>query len=197
MIQTRIVCGLGNPGKEYRSTRHNLGFRVLEKLTDRFSLHWTRPANEYRRSECTLPECRFIFIEPNTYMNLSGRAVQALTREFSFGPENLLVVCDDFALPLGRLRLRRKGSDGGHKGLASIIQLIGTEEVPRLRLGVGPVPGGMEPADFVLSPFMDEEQAGVDQMLGRAAACIETLGHRSLDVVMAEYNAADQAGKSD
>jgi PTH1 family peptidyl-tRNA hydrolase len=197
MIRTRIVCGLGNPGEKYRSTRHNLGFLLLDRLTTRFSLGWSRAAREYWRSDYVAPNLQFIFIKPDTYMNLSGRAIQALARDHSFTPNDLLVVCDDFVLPLGRLRLRRKGSDGGHKGLASIIEVLGTEDFPRLRLGVGPVPGGVDPADFVLSRFLREEQASKDRMLERGADCIETLTRTSFEDVMGEFNAFMPDGESD
>ena len=197
MIRNRIVCGLGNPGEEYRSTRHNLGFLLLDRLSSRFSLGWTRPAREYWRSDYATPDLRFIFIKPDTYMNLSGRAVQALARDCSFTPADLLVVCDDFALSLGRLRLRQKGGDGGHNGLASIIEILDTEDFPRLRLGVGPVPGQIDPADFVLSRFLRKELANADRMLERGADCIEALTRTSFEEVMGEFNAFTPDSESD
>jgi PTH1 family peptidyl-tRNA hydrolase len=197
MIRTRIVCGLGNPGARYRSTRHNLGFMLLDRFAAGYSLVWNRPSPEYRRSEWDFPGGRFIFIKPDTYMNLSGRAVQALARDVDFSPAELLVVCDDFALPLGRLRLRKKGSDGGHNGLASMIEALDSQDFPRLRLGLGPVTPGVAPADFVLSPFTDGELARKDWMLERGAACLEALARKSFDEVMAEFNAMDPEMESD
>ncbi len=166
-----------------------MGFLLLEQFTSKYSLSWTKPAREYRLSECDLGKAHLVFLKPETYMNLSGEAVRAFRALDSFEPEEFLVLCDDIALPLGRLRLRKKGSDGGHNGLRSIIESLDSQDFPRLRMGVGPVPAEMDPADFVLHPFLEEERSSAREIIERAANCIEMLANHGLDRAMGEYNA--------
>jgi PTH1 family peptidyl-tRNA hydrolase len=186
-VACRLVVGLGNPGPEYDGTRHNVGFAV----TDRVAGVLGRPflargrALETRGERGGVP---FVLAKPLTFMNNSGRAVRDLLAEL--GPEaQPLVVCDDFHLPLGRLRCRRSGSDGGQKGLASVIALAG-RDVPRLRLGVGEPPPTVPAEDYVLQRFRKGEQAEVEAMLERAAQCVlDWLGHGDLDRLIAAANA--------
>ncbi|NIM19645.1 MAG: aminoacyl-tRNA hydrolase [Candidatus Latescibacteria bacterium] len=188
---------MGNPGEKYRATRHNMGFLLLELLAEKYSLTWAKPAREYSLCEYELGDMPMVFLKPTTYMNLSGDALQAFSARESFEPGELLVLCDDFALSLGRLRLRKRGSDGGHNGLRSIIDALGSEDFPRLRIGIGPVPEGMDPAEFVLQPFLEEEKGLVADAVHRAADCFETLVREGFDRAMGEFNAPSTSAEND
>jgi PTH1 family peptidyl-tRNA hydrolase len=167
-----------------------MGFLLLDCLTHKYSLSWTKPAARYRLSEFTLDDNRIVLLQPLTYMNLSGRALEEFSLHHPFEPDELLVLCDDFALPLGRIRLRRRGSDGGHNGLRSIVEALGSQEFPRLRMGVGPVPEEAIPTDFVLESFEGEQRLIADSSVRRAADCLELLIRRGFDEAMAAFNAA-------
>lgn len=188
MATNLIVCGLGNPGPEYRDTRHNLGFWVNELLCERFGGRRRRRSGRYVESRVEIGGKPVLLVQPTTFMNLSGEAITALNGEAAVDPSRLLVVCDDTALPLGRLRLRKKGSDGGHNGLRSIIEALGTNEFARLRLGVGPVPEGTEQADFVLTAFPDAQLAIAREMIVRAADCVEAWVVDGVDGAMNRFN---------
>jgi PTH1 family peptidyl-tRNA hydrolase len=161
--------GLGNPGKSYAGTRHNIGYRVIDALLDE---KWEG----------------MTLLKPDSFMNSSGGPVAEMARRKGLEPQQILVVCDDFALPLGSLRLRLKGSSGGHNGLDSIIQTLGTQEIPRLRLGVGPVPPKIDPADFVLATFKKSDKAGIEEMLERAIAAVKTIAEEGFDTAMNKFN---------
>lgn len=184
-----LIVGLGNPGPEYAATRHNLGFRVVEGWLKRFGCR-----REQMRWQALLFESPWeggtvLLAKPLTYMNRSGEAVAPLVRSLRLDLERVWVVCDDFSLPLGRLRLRRRGSDGGHRGLRSVIQALGSQDFPRLRMGVGPVPWGMDPIEFVLSPFTPEEQPAVETMCQRAVEALACALQEGIEAAMNRYNA--------
>lgn len=182
----RLVLGLGNPGPGYDGTRHNVGFRVLDALAEGEGLSWHRSGRALvaRGGRGGTP---FVLAKPQTFMNLSGRAARELLADLGEATP-LLVVCDDFHLPLGRLRARTTGSDGGQKGLASILVALATPSVPRLRLGIGD-PGRMPAEDYVLRPFRRGERAAVDEMIGRAAEAVGAwLEHGDLDRLMNAVN---------
>ena len=184
-----LVVGLGNIGRRYRATRHNVGFDVLDRAAARLKAPTPVSTRYDERTEISCGDRQVILAWPTTYMNLSGLAVEALLQFYALSPADMLVVVDDFALPLGKLRLRRSGSDGGHNGLMSIIETIGTEDFPRLRLGIGPAPAGVDPADFVLAPFEKSESEAVSAMIGTAAeAVVFTIDHR-FDEAMSTFNA--------
>ena len=169
-MATRLVVGLGNPGPEYAATRHNLGFRVVESLADALSASWRKQGRSLV-ARTQVGEVTVVLARPQTFMNLSGRAARELLEEL--GPETAwLVVSDDFHLPLGRLRCRASGSDGGHNGLASILESLPGREVPRLRLGIGEPPLGNPAEEYVLQSFRRGERAEVEAMLERAAALL-------------------------
>jgi len=196
MFPNLVLLGLGNPGSRYASTRHNLGYRVVDRFA---ALHGVRSWDE--RRTCAVAGVEFgstgmLLVKPRTYMNLSGRALAELRAEREIPPEEILVVVDDIALPLGQLRLRRRGSDGGHNGLKSIIGELGTTGFPRLRLGVGPVPPGVDPADYVLSVCPEDEKNTVEEMVVRAVRCLETVVGSGFDHAMGEYNAPDKNGET-
>jgi PTH1 family peptidyl-tRNA hydrolase len=184
-----IVAGLGNPGDPYRRTRHNLGFLAVEALATVRRSRWQAPARRRRTARCNVAGRDVLLVEPLTFMNLSGDALAALVLEETIPPERLLVVCDDIALPLGQVRLRRAGSDGGHNGLASIIERLGTTAFPRLRMGIGPVPPRVDAAEFVLAEFLPEEDPAVEAMVAEAMACAEAWIVDGVERAMARFNA--------
>lgn len=168
----RLIVGLGNPGDQYQGTRHNIGFRVVEEISRRLSLGETR-------TECRSQVCgngALYLVQPQTFMNRSGLALRCLWERYGFEPRQVLVVYDEVQLPLGRLRLRTKGGPGGHRGMESIIENLRTEEVCRLRCGVGPADAdlpGDELVEFVLGPFDEGEKEVVDEMIAAATeACM-------------------------
>jgi len=195
-----FVCGLGNPGPKYESTRHNLGFWVVDLLCERRRGRWWLPSDRYKECRVSIGGTPVTLVEPLTYMNLSGRAVDEFALGEGFDPARMLVVCDDTALPLGSLRLRKKGSDGGHNGLASIIESLGTTEFPRLRLGIGPVPENTDQADFVLSSLAGTEVETARELAARAANCVEAWVGDGIDAAMSRFNtrgtAAPPEGKT-
>ena len=191
-----IIVGLGNPGRRYRSTRHNLGFMVVDELVARQRGSWSAAARAYESASARIDDCDLLFVKPQTYMNRSGRALRRLYDEMTFELDELLVVADDIALPWGQLRLRRQGSHGGHNGLRSIMAALASRGFARLRLGVGPVADEADPADFVLERFDEDEQAAAERMVERAADCVEAVLHAGFDRAMSRYNVAEEP-KSD
>jgi PTH1 family peptidyl-tRNA hydrolase len=180
------VLGIGNPGRRYARTRHNVGFEVIDAVRDRWNARSLGKAHH-----CRLWVARETILgEPETFVNRSGLAARQLCRSFELGPEDLLVVADDVNLPPGRLRLRRRGSAGGHKGLKSILDSLGTDEVPRLRVGVGrPADTAADLVDHVLSPFPAEERQLADEAVRRAAECVEVYLDEGVEAAMNRFNA--------
>ncbi|MFA6564501.1 MAG: aminoacyl-tRNA hydrolase [Verrucomicrobiia bacterium] len=195
MGDIRLVVGLGNPGREYGETRHNVGYRVVEKLAADAGARWQRAAKfEAEIAEADLAGRKIVLAKPTTFMNLSGRTCGALVNWNKFGPDQMLVVTDDADLDVGRLRLRLKGSSGGHNGLKSIGELVGTEQFPRVRIGIGRPMRRSEGApenelvDFVLSRFRKEELAAVDEAVARAAEAVACAIERGMAAAMNEFN---------
>lgn len=183
----KLIVGLGNPGSKYACTRHNIGFRAVEAVAGNL-----RVASRCRRWHGMVTKANFAgipiyLLQPMTYMNDSGRAVAAAVRELNIEWENILIVFDDIALPLGMLRFRRRGSDGGQKGMLSILQSLGHQELPRLRLGIG-ADSPLIPRDFVLQPFASHELALVDAMLAEAAKAIVLWTYRGINLAMSRFN---------
>ena len=189
----RLVVGLGNPGTEYRGSRHNLGFRVVEELARRRGIALGVP---YCGALVGRAES-LVLAAPQTFMNRSGLAVRGLVEHEMVSPDHLLVVFDDLALPLGRIRIRGEGGPGGHRGLASVLEQLRTDVVPRLRLGIGPVPAGVDVAEWVLSAFVADEAAAVAAMVGRAADACEAWLEEPLAAVAARFNAPPPAAEVD
>jgi PTH1 family peptidyl-tRNA hydrolase len=159
------VIGLGNPGSEYANTRHNVGFRVIDAVAEKLRIRLKSGKGDYFIGEKDLAQNKAILVKPLTYMNNSGLAVLDIVQRFSLQTNELLVVCDDFNIPFGTLRLRMNGSDGGHNGLYSIIYHLGSMEFPRLRCGIGHEnKKGQDLADFVLSPFDEAEKPDLRKM---------------------------------
>ena len=184
-----LLVGLGNPGVQYALTRHNAGFWVIDEMADRCKVRLREIAGRSYLARTSFAGKEVILAKPLTFMNRSGLAVRALLRHFSLEPENLLVIYDDLDLPLGRLRLRPKGGSGGHRGLASIIAFLETEDFSRLRLGIGH-PAGMEGgADYVLSSFTSAEEEQMLKTVQLAADALEVFLTRGLAEAMNKYNA--------
>ena len=186
----KLIAGLGNPGAEYRETRHNVGFKVVDELARRFGVEWALapaqvPDAFVAKRYGTGP---LLLAKPLTYMNRSGDAVGALARYYGIAPADLLIVVDEVALPFGRLRARAKGSAGGHNGLKSVIQGLGTNEFPRLRLGVGRGDGRRDLADHVLSKFEPDERFGLESFISRAADAAEMFAADGILQVMNAFN---------
>src|SRR5258708_7336968 len=179
----RLLVGLGNPGREYRDTRHNVGFLVLDRLA-------ARERAEFRVEKSWQAEVAragdLLLCKPLTYMNLSGQAVRPLSQFYKIEPAQVLVILDDMALPLGKLRFRANGSAGGHNGLASVIEHFGTPAVPRLRVGIGSA--DRDAVDHVLGRFTLEERPELEQSLDRAVEAIDCARTRGLEAAMTAYN---------
>jgi PTH1 family peptidyl-tRNA hydrolase len=184
----KLVVGLGNPGRKYVNTRHNVGFAVIELLQRRWRLADSKQQFQAFTDECQQSDERVMLLRPQTMMNLSGTSVLAARDFFKVPHERILVLTDDFALPLGKLRIRPQGTAGGQKGLADILRRLGSEQIPRLRIGVGPLPAGWEAADFVLGKFTAAEQPEIDIQIERAADAVEHWLAKDLASMMAKYN---------
>ncbi len=189
--EARLVLGLGNPGGRYADTRHNLGFRVVDELSRRLGV---RPGLDVCGAVWASND-RIDLAMPQTYMNRSGYSARCLSERNGYAPRNILVVYDEVHLPLGRLRLRGKGSPGGHRGMESVIENLRTTAVPRLRLGIAPDEAaaaaagrGEELPDFVLAPFSAGEVETAERMVRRAADCVLSWADRGVEVTMNEYN---------
>ena len=184
----KLIVGLGNPGKKYEATRHNIGFDVLRQLALRHAAEPGRDKFDGELQECAFPSGKALLLKPLTFMNLSGRSVRQAVDFYKIELEDLLVVCDDFNLPLGTLRMRPDGSDGGQKGLADTIRQLASNEFARLRIGIGPVPQQWDAADFVLSRFGSSEAKLVEQELVRACEAIEIWAEEGVEQAMNRYN---------
>jgi PTH1 family peptidyl-tRNA hydrolase len=188
MAERALLVGLGNPGLRYANNRHNIGFQVMDRLAGRHGLRFDRWQNETLISTGRMADRPVILAKPQTYMNDSGRSVNALLRFYKIDPSALVVVYDDLDLPFGTVRIRPEGSAGGHKGMTSIIQRLGRQDFPRIRLGIGRPPGRMDPADYVLHDFSPAEQPVLLQVYDRAVAALEAILRDGVISAMNTYN---------
>lgn len=183
----RVVLGLGNPGERYAATRHNVGFRVVEEIARRRGIRLAA-------GECNSRvgwDGELMLAAPQTYMNRSGYAARCLVERHGFAADGILVVYDEVHLPLGRLRLRRRGSPAGHRGMESVLENLGSDGVARLRLGVAPEggsPGGDELVEFVLAPFDAGEEETVAEVVRRAADACEAWAREGVEAAMQKFN---------
>ncbi len=183
-----LVC-LGNPGDKYEGTRHNVGFMVADEVAERRNAPIQRLRFKALTNILTIAGEKVLVMEPITYMNLSGEAVRPAADFYKIPPDHVLVVSDDTALPVGRLRIRTKGSAGGHNGLKSIIQHLGTDQFPRLRVGVGEKPHpDYDMADWVLGKFTGEDKKTITAAVKRAADAIECILDEGIDRGMGKFN---------
>ena len=190
----KLIVGLGNPGSRYEKTKHHIGFRVVDAIYDKIQSEHkqtssTAKVNSIYNSlivQTKWQNSDVILAKPMTYMNNSGAAVAPLVSRFDVHTQDIVIIYDDVHLPLGVLRIRKKGSDGGQKGMQSIIQRLGTTEIPRLRIGIGEPVGDI--VDYVLTEFSDEEESQMEQTVARAVNAIETLLKNDIQAAMNSFN---------
>jgi PTH1 family peptidyl-tRNA hydrolase len=182
-----LIAGLGNPGSRYRDNRHNIGFMVVDRLSERTDIEIGRLQKKALVGTGWFVQKRIILVKPQTNMNLSGTSLGPLINYYKIPLPNLLVVYDEIDLPFGAIRLRERGGSGGHNGMKSIIAVLGSG-FPRLRLGVGRPPGKMEPAAYVLQDFQKEELPVVEEIIERSVSAIETYLIDGIDIAMTRFN---------
>ena len=185
----RLVAGLGNPGPEYAATRHNIGFMVVDQFAAQFGSTWEKST----KWDALSAKCgAVLLVKPMSFMNRSGYPLLAITEFHKMEPREILVVLDDLALPLGRLRLRSRGGSGGHNGLESIIMQFGTEDIPRLRIGIGEAPHEGS-VDYVLSRFFEEEKPTVRSTIDRAVQAAKCAIDNGLNSAMNTFNKTEES----
>ena len=187
-VLMKIIVGLGNPGKPYENTRHNVGFDVIDALAKKWDAPLTNSKFNGMYATVHRPEGKVLLVKPLTYMNLSGECVGPLMDYFDIDVEDLIVIYDDLDLETGKLRLRQKGSAGGHNGIKSLIHHLGTQEFNRIRVGVNRPPAGMKVADYVLSKFSKEEQVVIGDAIDKSVNAVETSLSTPFLEVMNQFN---------
>ena len=188
MSARKLVVGLGNPGQKYHNTPHNLGFEVVDRLAFENRMVWSSGDCSAWVADGEVEGTAFVLMKPWTYVNLSGRSVSAALKQFSFSVEDLLVVCDDLALPLGHIRIRGKGSSGGHNGLKSIIESIDSADFTRIRLGILPEAEIEDATEYVLRPIPLELREPVEKMIERGKEAVKMVGGQGLLPAMNHFN---------
>ena len=193
----KLVVGLGNPGSEYDGTRHNIGFEILDRFASK--LGWPQIAKKRFDGltldgivETTHGSEKILLLKPLTYMNLSGKSVQAAMSFYQLAPADIVIVLDDLALPCGRLRLRGAGSSGGHNGLKDIERALSTSEYPRLRIGIDPAPPPVAGKDYVLGRFTTEQRKLLEPAIDRACGAILTWIDKGIETAMSQFNAGEK-----
>ena len=184
-----LIVGLGNPGDQYENTRHNVGFRALDELAEIANVSVQKLKYKALTNTATVSGCKVLLMKPVTYMNLSGEAVGEAARFFKIPPERVIVLSDDTSLPVGKLRIRKSGSAGGHNGLKSIIQHLGTDQFPRIKIGVGEKPHpDYDMADWVLGKFPPADKKVIDEMVQKAAKAVEYYMKDGPEKAMGKFN---------
>ena len=184
-----LIVGLGNPTKQYEKTRHNIGFDVMDALADKYNISISENKHKALCGKGVIEGMKVVLAKPQTYMNLSGESVAELVNYYKLDPESeLIVVFDDISLEPGNIRIRKKGSAGGHNGIKNIIAMTGTQNFMRIKVGVGEKPKGWDLADYVLGHFSPQERTLMDEAALRAADAIRTIITQGADVAMNEFN---------
>ena len=184
-----LIVGLGNPGTEYAATRHNIGFDMVTYLSDKYGIALRSKEGKAIVGKGVIEGQKVMLVQPQTYMNLSGESVRELVNYYKVDPESeLIVVYDDISLAPGQIRIRKKGSAGGHNGIKNIIANLGTDHFMRVKVGVGEKPKNWDLADYVLSPFTKDERPLVNLAIEHAAKAIEQMLNGDVDAAMNEYN---------
>lgn len=184
----RIIVGLGNPGREYAATRHNIGFDAVTWISDDFNIPLNSRKHKAICGTGRIGGEKVILAQPQTFMNLSGESVRELVQFYKAAPEELIVIYDDISLEPGQLRIRPKGSAGGHNGIKNIISHLGTEEFPRIKIGVGEKPAGWDLKDYVLGRFPADTEPLIREALKRASAACEVMIREGIEAAMNEFN---------
>ena len=192
MADIYLIVGLGNPGPRYERTRHNIGWQTLDRLALRHGLTFSKNEHHAQTASVTIVGRRVILAKPQTYMNLSGNSVAPLAHYYKITPDRILIVCDDLDLPLGTLRIRKGGSSGGQNGLRHIVERLGTQEIPRIRIGISRPPGRMDPADWVMTPFKGDDEILAGEMQDRAVRAIETWLTEGIELAMSRHNGSGE-----
>ena len=193
----KLIVGLGNPGAKYRMNRHNVGYMVLAELAEK--LPGNRPQSKFHGDLLNMSEPggeTALLLAPTTYMNRSGLSVGEASGFYKIQPSDILIVCDDLHLPFGKLRLRSDGSSGGQRGLADILRVLGTEKVPRLRIGIGSPPGQMDATDYVLMNFTEKERPEIAITIKQAAEAVICWFRKGINEAMNQYNRTGETGKT-
>ena len=197
MDEIYLIVGLGNPGREYAHTRHNIGFRIADQLAKTLGIRFARQQNQAFVASAARNGAKIVLAKPQTFMNLSGMSVSGLVRFFKIPPANLLVCCDDIDLPMGTIRMRASGGSAGQRGMQSILEAFGTKDVPRLRFGVGRPPGRMNAADYVLRNFDDFEEETIPIIVEKAVQAALTFVDSGMTEAMNRFNAPPPGASAD
>ena len=191
----KLIVGLGNPGRDYVNNRHNVGFKCVDLFAREHGISLTQRGARSKLGTGEVANTRIVLAKPQTFMNLSGEAVSALVRRYKLSPEDVLVIHDDLDLPLGKIRIRERGSSGGHNGLKSIIARLGTQDFPRIRVGISPAEGSdgaaateVDAIEHVLSDFTETEKNVMREIYARVAAVIECILEEGIAAAMNKYN---------
>lgn len=185
-----MLVGLGNPGREYANNRHNIGFMVLDHLADKLVTNFARVESQALITKEKYKSSRLLLVKPQTFMNLSGQSIGSLARYYKIPPERIFVIFDDVDLPFGTIRLRERGGSGGQRGMISIIERLGTQAFPRMRIGIGRPPGRMDAADYVLQDFSKSEIEFLGAVLDQAVEAIFTIIDTGIVSAMNKFNSA-------
>ena len=183
-----VIAGLGNPGREYEGTRHNVGFMTLDALADKYNIDVREKAFKGLIGKGVIEGNKVILVKPQTYMNLSGECIRQVMDYYKVDPAEFIVIYDDISLVPGGIRIRKKGSAGGHNGIKNIIAHLGTQEFPRVRIGVGEKPARMDLADYVLGHFSKAERAQMEEGYDRATEAVRLILAGEIDAAMNQYN---------
>lgn len=185
----KLIVGLGNPGRDYAGTRHNIGFGVIARISDQYNIPLSSKEHKAVCGKGFIGGEKVIIAQPQTYMNLSGESVRSIADYYKIEPEDIIIAFDDIDLEVGQLRVRRKGSAGGHNGIKSIIQHLGTNEFPRVKVGVGAKPEGGDLVRHVLGRFSREDEKAMGEVLDLAVKAVEMIVTEGVDAAMNRYNA--------
>jgi PTH1 family peptidyl-tRNA hydrolase len=185
---TFLIVGLGNPGREYRDNRHNVGFMLIDRIAVRLNARGMKVQSKAIVMDARHEERKLLLAKPQTFMNLSGQSVQGLAHFYKVPVTNLIILSDDLDLPFGTIRIRATGGPGGQRGLSSILEKLGTRDVPRLRIGIGRPPGRMDPAAYVLQDFSRDEVGELSGILDRGADAVFSFVIHGLDKAMNDFN---------
>ena len=185
---TFLIAGLGNPGREYKDNRHNVGFMMIDRIAVRLNARGMKVISKAIVMDARYENRKLILAKPQTFMNLSGQSVQGLAHFYKISPESLMILSDDLDIPFGTLRIRASGGPGGQRGLGSILEKLGTKDIPRLRIGIGRPPGRMDPAAYVLQNFSRNEEKELSNILDRGADAVFEFVTNGLNPAMNKFN---------